>query len=282
MNAFAGKTAIITGGGSGIGKALGRELALAGCRVVLADIDGDAAVAAAQAIQVAGGEASGVALDVVDASQVQDLVRSVRQQRGRLDLLFNNAGVSMVGEARDVRPESWRRVLDVNLHGVIHGVQAAYPAMIAQGFGQIVNTASITGLVPFPLGVVYNTSKFAVVGLSMSLRTEALGYGVKVNVVCPGFIDTPMQDRLEYVGIDKNRAMRELPFKLRPVERCARAILHGVARDRPIVVVTPEAKALWILHRLAPRLTLTIGRFAARRSRRLRVDLDSSGAGQPG
>ncbi len=271
MTAFAGRTAIVTGGASGIGRALSAELAARGARVVLADLDGAAAEAAAAEIAARGGEAAAAPLDVTDAAQVEDLVQRVRRAHGRLDLMFNNAGVSMVGEARDLTLGAWRRVLDVNLNGVIHGTQAAYPVMVEQRGGHIVNTSSIAGLVPLPLGIAYNASKFAVVGLSLTLRAEAEAFGVRVSVACPGFIDTPLKHSLEYVNIDKQAAMRELPFRLRPADACAREIVRGVARNRALIVVTPEARALWYLSRLSPRLTLAVGAIAARRARRLRL-----------
>ncbi len=268
MNTYAGKIAIITGGGSGIGRALGEELASRGSHVVLADVRGDAAQSSAAAIRGSGGAASAATLDVTDLEQVEALVGAVARDHGRLDLIFNNAGIGMVGEASDVGPEVWDRILNVNLRGVIHGVRAAYPLMIDQGFGQIVNTASIAGLVPLPLSIAYNTSKFAVVGLSTTLRAEAADHGVKVNVVCPGFIETPLKDTLDYINVDKALAARELPFKLHPAPACARAILRGVARNRAIIVVTPEAKAMWYLSRLSPSLLILAGRFATRRSRK--------------
>ncbi|MBK7974634.1 MAG: SDR family oxidoreductase [Deltaproteobacteria bacterium] len=271
MTPFEGRTAIVTGGASGIGRALGAELARHGARVVLADLDGAAAERAAAELAARGGAASAAALDVTDAGQVEDLVRRVQGDHGRLDLMFNNAGISMVGEARDLTLAAWHRILDVNLYGVIHGTQAAYPVMIEQRSGHIVNTASIAGLVPLPLGIAYNASKFAVVGLSLTLRAEARGHGVRVSVACPGFIDTPLKDSLEYVNLDKQAAMRELPFRLRPADECARAILRGVARDRGVIVITAEARALWYLSRLAPRLTVAIGALAARRSQKLRL-----------
>ena len=161
--AFAGKTAFVTGGASGIGRALTVELLAAGARVTIADIAG-----APEAARALGCQA--VALDVTDAEAVTRAVRAFVSAHGRLDYLFNNAGVAVVGETKSMSGADWRRVLDVNVSGVVHGVHAAYPILIQQGSGHIVNTASAAGLLPIPGAVAYATSKHAVVGLSTSLR----------------------------------------------------------------------------------------------------------------
>ena len=140
------------------------------------------------------GSASSVYLDVADALGFEQAVSAVHADRGRLDLLFNNAGIGVGGPVEELSLAHWERTLDVNLRGVIHGVRAAYPLMLAQRSGHIVNTGSLAGLLPFPMGTPYAASKHAVVGLSLSLRVEARAYGVRVSVVCPGVIDTPILD----------------------------------------------------------------------------------------
>ncbi len=190
---FHDKVAVITGGASGICKAIGTALAHRGADVVLADIDDVAAKAAAD--DIAGtptGRVSGTGLDVRDAGAFAELVERVVAERGRIDLMFNNAGIGMGGEVAELTLEHWDRVIDIDLRGVVHGVAAAYPVMIRQGRGHIVNTASLAGLIPHPMLVPYATAKHAVVGLSLSLRGEATLYGVRVSVLCPGIIDTPI------------------------------------------------------------------------------------------
>src|SRR4051794_36566564 len=167
-DAFAGRSAIITGGASGIGQALGACLASAGARVVLADVDGAAAARATDAIRAADRGASVISrtVDVRDADAVERLVDDVAGRYGALHLLFNNAGISMGGPSHELTAAHWDRMIDVNLRGVVHGVLAAYPRMIEQGFGHIVNTASGAGLAAPPLVLPYATTKHAVVGLS--------------------------------------------------------------------------------------------------------------------
>src|SRR5438552_680116 len=165
MEPFAGKIAIVTGGASGIGRAVGAQLVRHGARVVLADINGDSARATAEAF----GAASAATVDVTDAAAVEQLVTNTVAAHGRLDYLFNNAGIAIMGEARNMTLADWTHLIDVNLRGVVNGVVAAYPAMLRQGFGHIINTASLAGLVPTPGATGYATTKHAVVGLSTSL-----------------------------------------------------------------------------------------------------------------
>ncbi len=266
------KIVVITGAGSGIGRALAEKYGRLGATVVVTDINELNAKTVADGIVAAGGRAEASPLDVGDVDGVRKLIEDVADRHGRIDYLYNNAGIGLVGEAKDTTLADWRRVVDINLMGVVNGVLAAYPVMIRQGSGHIVNTASINGLAPFPLSIGYNATKYAVVGLTTSLRTEAARYGIQVSVVCPGFIDTPMKDVNRYLNIDKGRALKELPFRLHSVEKCAREILKGVDRNKPIVVVTPEAKVLWLFYRILPRLFIFIGTMAAKRSCILRLE----------
>lgn len=250
MSLFKGKVALITGGASGIGKAVGEHLAREGCRVVLADRNFDAANAAAASINDGGGQASGVLLDVTDPVAFERVVNDVARSHGSLDYLFNNAGVAIGGEIRDMSLADWNRVLDVNIRGVIHGVNAAYPLMIRQGSGHIVNTASAAGLLPVPGMTIYAMTKHAVVGLSTSLRGEGVRHGVKVSVICPGFINTPLLQTTDLVGVSRDDVFRRLP--LVSVELLAKAILRGVARNRAIIPFTAFARTAWFLYRLFP------------------------------
>ena len=183
MNIFADKTAIITGGASGIGRALGEELARRGARVILADVNAKLLDETAGSIVKAGWRAKPVALDVSDFEAVKELVHDTVAEHGRLDYIFNNAGVTVGGEARDLCLDDWRKVIDTNLYGVVNGVVAAYPVMIGQGFGHIINTASSAGLIPIPGGIPYSASKYGIVGLSNSLRLEGADLGVRTRIV---------------------------------------------------------------------------------------------------
>jgi len=264
MDAFDGKIALITGGASGIGRAVGEQLARRGARVVLADINGDSVRATAAAIGAAGA----ATVDVTDAAAVEQLVNDTVRTHGRLDYLFNNAGIAIMGEAHNMSLSDWTRLIDVNLRGVVNGVLAGYPVMIRQGSGHIINTASLAGLVPTPGATGYATTKHAVVGLSTGLRAEGAGLGVKVSVVCPGVIDTPLKYGTELInpGADRDKLLNAIPFKLYPPEACARDILHGVERNRPIIVVTAGAKLTSLFYRWAPSLFLRLAEWTSARS----------------
>jgi NAD(P)-dependent dehydrogenase (short-subunit alcohol dehydrogenase family) len=242
-----------------------------GARVVLADIDGAEAQAAADALTSAGGRAQAAATDVRDADAVQRLVTETAAAHGRIDFMFNNAGVALAGKTGEMTLADWNRLIDVNLRGVVHGIVAAYPLMIAQGFGHIINIASVAGLTPTPGLTGYATTKHAVVGLSTSLRGEAARYGVRVSVVCPGLIDTPIKNNMTLLSIDRQALLDSMPLKLHPPEVCALAILRGVERNQAIIVVTTVAKIGWLLYRLSPAL---IGRLIGRGAQRSLVLAD--------
>lgn len=166
MDAFRDRVAIVTGAGSGIGRAISVALGRRGARVIVTDLDLASAEATAEMVRRAGAETSAHRVDVVDPGDVSEIVDHTVRVHRRLDLLFNNAGIAVGGEARDTTLAEWHRTIDVNLLGVVHGVHAAYPVMIRQGSGHIVNTASVAGLSPVPGLVAYAATKHAVVGLS--------------------------------------------------------------------------------------------------------------------
>jgi NAD(P)-dependent dehydrogenase (short-subunit alcohol dehydrogenase family) len=227
----------------------------------VADIDDEGAQQVASGI-AGEGQARAVHLDVSQEESVQNLIDETTSEYGRLDYIFNNAGIGISGEVRDLNLEHWRRVIDVNLMGVIYGTTIAYELMVRQGFGHIVNTASLAGLIGYPTNTPYATTKFAVIGLSNSLRVEAAGLGVKVSVVCPGYVDTGIYDATSMVNIsqaDKQRLIAAIPFKLMDVKKAALAILRGVERNRGIIIFPAHARLLWWLYRLHPSLVIPLG-----------------------
>jgi NAD(P)-dependent dehydrogenase (short-subunit alcohol dehydrogenase family) len=168
---------------------LAEELAKRGCEVVLADRQIDLAQEVASKICASGGKARASNVDVTDFTAVEKLVQETVARMGRLDYIFNNAGIGIGGNVKNFGIEDWNQMMDVNLRGVINGVQAAHKVMITQGFGHIVNTASLAGLMPSPGNVAYATTKYAVVGLSKSLRAESAHFGIRVSVLCPGHLN---------------------------------------------------------------------------------------------
>ena len=181
MEEYAGKTAIVTGGGSGLGRELCIELARAGAKVYAADINLEGAEKTAGKIADLGGRAQAVKADVRDPDEVGKLVDGAVAE-GPLDFMFNNAGIIMFGEFRDMSYDDWRHFMESDVMSVIYGTKCAYEVMIRQGHGHIVNTSSIFGAFPFALATGYTAVKHAVTGLSLALRPEAAGLGVKVSV----------------------------------------------------------------------------------------------------
>lgn len=269
ISGFAGKTAFVTGAGSGLGLGMARMLAASGAAVVLADVDGAACAAAASAIRAAGGSATAVELDVCDAAAFEAGFAAAWQAHGRIHLLFNNAGIGAAGDARDVDLATWRRVVEINLMGVIHGCHAAWERMAAAGGGQVVNTASAFGLLPGPLYAAYTATKHGVVGLSRALRAEGKDLGIGVTAVCPGFVRTRILDNALMDGVDRAQAEAAVPFRFLELEPSVRKILRGVARNRARVVFPWEIRLLWWLDRLSPAAVDAVSALAARRYRRL-------------
>ena len=221
---------------------------------MVTDIRLDGAQRVAAEIAAAGGQAVAANLDVRSAEEVQARIDETVAARGRLDYMFNNAGIGVGGEIRDLTLEHWRTAIDINLMGVVHGVAAAYPVMIRQRSGHIVNIASVAGLIPSPTLAVYATTKSAVVGLSTALRDEAQGWGVRVSVVCPGFIDTAIFENAIGIKVDKKEVLRNLKLPLLPAGEAACEILRGVERNRSIIVFPASARLLWRLTRIHPGL----------------------------
>jgi NAD(P)-dependent dehydrogenase (short-subunit alcohol dehydrogenase family) len=268
-NYFNKRVAIVTGGASGIGRALCQELARRGALAVAADIDAEGARAVASAVAASGGQAAAAPLDVTSAEDVARLVEDTVRAHGRLDFMFNNAGIGVAGEVRDLTLEHWRKCIDVNLWGVIYGTTAAYTAMLRQGSGHIVNIASAAGLVGEPGLAPYSVTKSAVVVLSTALRAEAEAFGVRVSVVCPGFIDTAIYENAIGIKVDKEEFLAKLPVKLVSSADAARAILRGVERNQSMIVFPFYARLAWWLMRLNPG---TLNRFHRKALANLRKD----------
>lgn len=260
MQAYSDKVCIVTGAASGIGRALCEQLAASGARVVATDINRKL-LESAMAPQIDQSRSvNAIPLDVTDHEAFRQVIESTVAREGRLDYIFNNAGIATSGEVRDLSIDHWRSNLAVNLHGVVSGSTLAYKVMARQGFGHIVNISSIEGLIPFPLTVPYVTSKFAVMGLSKGLRVEGSDIGVKTSVVCPGFVSTAIFESAEMVGINRERLMELAAkpwerFSVTP-EECARIILKGVARNKAIIPVTLMARVMWWLARLLPEMVI--------------------------
>jgi len=239
-----GKIAFVTGGASGIGAALATKLVDGGAEVWIADRQIGAAQELAQRLNSGAGKAHPIEVDVRSYPSFERAVAEAVQQSGRIDYLFNNAGIGVGGEVDSYTLDDWNDVFDVNLRGVVHGIQAVYPIMIGQHSGHIVNTASMAGLVTNPGMASYTATKHAVVAISKTLRVEAERHGVQVSVFCPGVIRTPMMTggqygRMNIAGVSDEEFLKFFE-RLRPMapevfaKRALRAVLGGDA-----IIVVP-------------------------------------------
>jgi len=269
-----GKIAFVTGGASGIGAALATKLVDGGAEVWIADRQIGPAQELAQRLNSGGAKAHAIELDVRSYPSFGRAVAEAVQQSGRIDYLFNNAGVGVGGEVDSYTLDDWNDVFDVNLRGVVHGIQAVYPIMIRQHSGHIVNTASMAGLVTSGMAS-YTATKHAVVALSKTLRLEAERHGVQVSVLCPGAIRTPIltggqYGRTKMTGISDEELLKSWE-RLRPMapEKFAERALRAVLRGDAIIVVPAWWKALWYLERLSPALSMRFAKVALKRIREM-------------
>lgn len=260
---FKDKVCIVTGAASGIGLALAELLLKAGASVLLADRDQSSLLMASTHFASLSSRVTTFVVDVADSSQVAGLVAAALEQSGRIDFLFNNAGIGGTLPIAQATPEHWQRIVDVNLWSVIHGIQAVLPVMRRQGSGHIVNTASISGLIPVPGQALYNTTKYAIVGLSESLRLELEVEGIAVSVACPG----PVASRIWGTPILGASVDGQAPPTAITALSAANAILTGVAKARGIIVLPSRELWSWRLYRWFPMLAERALRSIARRRR---------------
>lgn len=272
MKSTSRKVAIITGGGAGMGRAIAEQLAGGDCNVVIVDVNINTAKEVAAGIIKQGGIAEAYGLDVTDAPAVERLVASTFNKHGRLDYMFNNAGIAIGGDARDLGIEQWQKVLDVNLNGVMYGTLAAYKIMAKQGFGHIINTASATGLVPQPGNAPYATSKHGIMGMSLSLRAEGADLGVKVSAVCPGYVQTNIYKSMKVMKMSRETAAARLPKKAVSAADAAKIILRGVQKNDAIIIFPVAVRVAWRLYRWWPKLMENVWVKRMRDFRKYRED----------
>jgi 2-hydroxycyclohexanecarboxyl-CoA dehydrogenase len=247
-----GTLVVVTGAGSGIGRATAAAFATLGTTVVCADIDLEAAEKTAALCDEAGGVGRAEGCDVTDAAAVVALA----ERTGAVDVLVNNAGVGMTGRFADMTVDDWRWIRSVNLDGVVHACAAFGPAMIARRSGQVVNVSSGLGYTMRATEGAYVATKAAVLALSRCLRADWAPHGVGVTAVCPGFINTPIVAATRYLGArgdDRTRRRIEQIFRRgHSPETAARAIVAAVERNPAVVPVGWEARLGWHLNRILP------------------------------
>lgn len=251
--------AVVTGAGSGLGRAFCLELAGRGARVIASDIDEAAARATAESCP--GGRARALRCDVSKLEDVEALAAATDEALGGVDLVINNAGVAASGRVGEVPIADWRWLLDIDLWGVIHGCHVFAPRLRRQRHGHLLNVASLAGLVHLPSLAPYNVAKAGVVALSETLRGELAGEGVGVTVLCPSFFPTRIAASAHAAPEVKRLGAKVLARSGMTAEEVARAALDGAARGDFLVIPTADARWAWRLKRLAPRRFLDLGRL---------------------
>lgn len=257
MHNFKDKLVLITGAGSGIGRATARAFAQEGARILAVDI-GAAGVAETKAlIEAAGGRCDTHIADVGDQASMQQLADIVLKQHGALDVLVNNAGIGAAGRFLDTTIETWDRVLKINVKGVLLGCRMFLPPMVQRGQGHVVNLASMAGYFAPPDMPIYVASKFAVLGFSESLRADLKDKGIGVSAICPGVINTPIVGSSTVEGAAAAWQADAVKFYQKRnygPEGVARAILRAVRHNVAVMPVTPEAWLMYYLKRWLPAL----------------------------
>ncbi|KOT90179.1 short-chain dehydrogenase [Streptomyces sp. NRRL F-5755] len=266
---FGGQLVLVTGAASGIGRATAFAFAEAGARVIAVDRDAEGAARTADLARLVGApQAWAETVDVSDEATMEKLADKVAAEYGTVDVLINNAGIAVSGPFLHTTTEDWKKVLDVNLWGVIHGCRLFGKQMAERGQGgHIVNTASAAAFQPSRVLSAYGASKAAVLMLSECLRAELAGQGIGVTAVCPGIVNTNITSTTHFTGVSADgekrrqaKVSRLYGIRNYPPEKVAAAILRAVARNEAVVPVTPEARGAQLMSRIAPRALRALAR----------------------
>ncbi|MEM8496554.1 MAG: SDR family NAD(P)-dependent oxidoreductase [Pseudomonadota bacterium] len=253
MSRWAGKSAVITGAGTGIGRAVSMELARAGAVVYVTALYEQEAQDVVDAIRAAGGRAEAAALDVTEKLALERVFKQVAEEHGSLDLVINNAGIMYVGEFLEMDDTFLETLIDVNMKAVALGTLYAYRIMKAQGHGMIANMASSGGLIPVGTMAAYSGSKHGVVGLTASVAGEAEAHGVVFKTICPGNVSSDMLSKAKTRGTNAETVLKGLPA-LMPAERAARIIVAGLSQTPRKIVFPFYAKMLGLAQRVWPEI----------------------------
>ncbi len=246
IRVFGGSTVLLTGAASGIGRALTLLLSRCGATVHVADMNQDGLDGIAREA-VGSGRIHPHLLDITDYAAFSGVVAKIVADSEGIDFLFNNAGVTLLGSAQNLPFARWKWVIDINLMGTVNGTRLVYPEMIRRGSGHIINTASIAGSTGYATAAAYTTSKAAILEFSRSLRAEAKAYGVRVSVVCPGYVNSAIFSQDRIVGADRDAMVRDLPVRMMTPDEAAFGFLRGVSKRKNTIVFPFSARFLWFL-----------------------------------
>ena len=273
MTALEGRTALVTGAASGIGRATALAFARLGADLVICDVDEAKLEEAAAELSKAGREVLAERVDVADAAQMARFAEAVHGRVEAVDILMNNAGVAIGGSFLDTSLADWDWILGINPKGVVHGCHYFIPRMVERGRGgHVVNVSSAAGYSAASVLAAYNATKFAVLGLSEALWDELRPRGISVTAVCPGIIDTPITQSARLVGeMDASDRREEMVGRYRQrgysPERVAANIVKAMQRDRLVAPISPEAWVLYYGKRFAPWAMRWFGQRVSRQAR---------------
>lgn len=271
MTSIPGKVAVVTGAGSGIGRALAVELARRGARLAISDIDTVGLAETEQLVRAAGGDVRSDPLDVSQRERVAEYADEIADHYGVVNLVFNNAGIAFTGDIEQMSFKEMDRVMDVDFWGVVSGTKAFLPHLIASGEGHVINVSSVFGLFSVPSQSAYNAAKFAVRGYTEALRQEMRlrDRPVQVTAVHPGGIKTNIVNNATAVdGLDTDRMAKDFNTKLARTtpEKAAEVILRGVERNKARVLIGADAVALDVMTRVLGAGYQPLVTFFARRN----------------
>jgi NAD(P)-dependent dehydrogenase (short-subunit alcohol dehydrogenase family) len=266
MKNFSGKKVLVTGAGSGIGRETAQAFARAGSHLLLTDVHEAGVRETRKLIEASGGSAAHFVVDVTDADAMKALAARVENEHGAVDVLVNNAGIAAAGGFLDTTLDTWRKVLDVNVMGVVHGCHAFLPAMVARGHGgHVVNLSSLLGFAAHGYQPVYCASKYAVLGFSESLRADMAKHNIGVTAICPGVIHTNiisatiMEGRLGQSGMRDKVDNFYTRRNFKPAQVAA-AIIDAVKKNQAVRPVSPESWAMYYAARFTPGVVRMMAR----------------------
>lgn len=259
----------ITGAAGGIGRATALAFARRGAHLFLMDIQAEALEETCALAREAGGTvALSAVFDISKLDEVQAFADAIHKDSGPLDILVNNAGIALFGQVQDMVHEDWKRIIDVDLWGPIHGIECFVPTMIRARRGHIVTVSSTAGLVGLPWHGAYSTAKFGLVGLSEVLRYDLAQHNVGVTVVCPGAVKTPIRDAVRILKVDREspdaqRLMARFERHALEPEQVADMIVRAVEKEKFLVITSADIKLLYFFkHHCFPIYHFILGKLS--------------------